>query len=113
MNKETIEKIESLAELISNKLNELSLVTEDITKQHVVDHEGKWPLEKQYNKVHEEAVEANKAYTKNLATINEEHMDIFFSVITLFHLHDFSKNDIQEGVRACLIKFYERGWLKF
>lgn len=105
------EQIDVLADIITNSLWMLIQTTKPITDKHIEDYEAKWPIAEQYLKVHEETDEAYKGYKRNLTGWKQEHLDMMFSQLTLFHLHNFKKEDIRKEVKDCLIKFHERGWL--
>ena len=104
-------QIDAMADVITNNLWKLIELTKPITDKHLEDHEGPWPLSEQYLKIHEEATEAYKAHTRNLADKTEEHMDIFFSTLTTYHRQKFTKSQLQAAVKDVLTKFHERGWL--
>lgn len=109
---ENLEKLKNIAIEITNNFSQLVLITKPITKKHQYQHEGKWPLSDQYLKVHEETVEAAKGFNRNLTGWREEHLDMMFSMLTLFHLHDFTRDEIFNAILDCVKKFYKRGWIE-
>ena len=108
---ETKKKLENIALQITESLELLIEYTRPITKKHIEDHEGKWPIEKQYLKLYEETGEAEKAFARNLPTVDQEHMDIMFSFLTLMHFRDNKSGEIYQAILECLIKFERRGWI--
>lgn len=104
-------QIDALAARITDKFVNLLETTESITEKHIEDHEGKWNEIDQYFKVVEEAVEAQKAWNRNYPNKDEEHLDILFALLTLFHIKKFKREEILLAITICLKKFHERGWL--
>ncbi len=111
ISEENMEKLKNIAIEITNCFSQLVLLTKPITDKHLEDHEGKWPISEQYLKVHEETSEAYKGYNRNLVEWKEEHFDMMFAQLTLFHLHKFSRDVMFEEIFNCVKKFYKRGWL--
>lgn len=103
-------QIDESSEHLTNRFWELINITKQITDKHIDDHEGKWNLNDQYLKIIEECVEAQKAHSRNLDDKNEEHLDIFFALLTLFHFQNFTRDEIEIAISKCLEKFHERGW---
>lgn len=107
----TIKKLEDKAHKLTDIFWQLVQETKPITEAHIADHEGKWPIEKQYLKVYEEVGEAQKAYERNYDDKDEEHLDIIFASLTLHHFYNMSKDDIFSAIYLCLIKFEAKGWM--
>lgn len=108
---EILEKIHLMAESITEKLWDIVEITRPITIKHLEDHEGSWNESDQYCKIHEETVESKKATDRNLPDKNKEHLDIFFSWLTLIHNKKMTKRESYGAVFADLVKFHQRGWL--
>ncbi len=111
MPEEIKEKLAKMAYQITESLESLLAITQPITKKHIEDHEGKWPIEKQYLKLYEETGEAEKAFARNLPGVDQEHMDIMFSFLTLMHFRNNKKEELYNAILECLIKFERRGWI--
>lgn len=111
MNPDNEKIINELTEKLFDTFWNLIELTRPITQKHISEYEAKWPISEQYLKIHEETTEAYKGFKRNLVGYKEEHLDIFFSLLTLFHFHDFSKEDIKIEIKNCLVKFHQRSWI--
>lgn len=105
------QKLHLLARNIAINVHQLREATKNITLKHIEDHEGNWPRQEQYFKIIEEVVESEKAYARNYNDENEEHFDILFALLTLYHIRDKSKEEDEKAIYDCLVKFHRKGWL--
>jgi len=105
------EKLHQLAKVIEINWHQLREATVGITKKHQEEHEGPWPISEQYLKIYEETGEAYKAYMRTEPDEDVEHMDIFFSMLTLSHRRNKTRACDVDSIYACLVKFHKKGWL--
>ena len=108
---ETQTALKAMARNIQVNLTNMLNTTKSIHAKHLEDHEGVWPIDKQYLKLYEEMGEAEKAYSRNLTNQNMEHMDVMFAFITLMHFKNLNADDLYLAILECLTKFHRRGWI--
>ncbi len=97
---------------ITLSINTLKNETRRITEHHIQDT-GKWNVNLQLLKIVEETIEIRQAWKNNdVQNEKEEYIDLLMSVMTLYHLEEFTDSEVKESVIRVLNKFVDRGWLK-
>jgi len=81
-----------------------------VSEAHFKRHGSKWTLWEQLNHVHSEVSELYEGLRRNKGDGNvlEEIWDVFFSVITVGHLMEFTDEELLQGMVTTLRKIQER-----